>query len=110
MFPRWRLHGKFYGALRVTNFEKKKMITLTKKTSGIIWKDKKAEYKTFEHRYTHDKNYYKVNHFHYTGKYRGAAYTICNLKYSIPKEIAVVFHNISNYDCNFIIKDPAKQL
>ena len=26
-------------------------------------------------------------------KYRGAARSICNSKYSVPKEIPVVFHN-----------------
>ena len=25
------------------------------------------------------------DHFHYTEEYRGAAHTICNLKYSVPK-------------------------
>ena len=29
-------------------------------------------------------------------------HSICNLKYSIPKEITIFFHNRSNYD--FIIK------
>ena len=33
------------------------------------------------------------NHCHYTGKYRGAAHDICNLRYKIPKEVPVVFHN-----------------
>ena len=28
---------------------------------------------------------------------------MCNLKYSVPKEIPVVFHNECNYDCHFII-------
>ena len=31
------------------------------------------------------------DHCYYTGKCRGAAYSICNLKYSVSKEIAVVF-------------------
>ena len=31
--------------------------------------------------------------FMYTGKYRGAAHSNCNLNYKIPKEIPVVFHN-----------------
>ena len=35
---------------------------------------------------------------------RGAAHSIWHLKYSIPKEIPVIFHNRSNYDYYFIIK------
>ena len=31
------------------------------------------------------------------------AHTICNLKYPVPKEIPIVFHNWSNYDYHFII-------
>ena len=41
---------------------------------------------------------------HYTGEYRGAAHIICNLKYNVPKNIPIVFHNGSNYDYHFIIK------
>ena len=41
---------------------------------------------------------------HYTGKYKGAVHSICNLKYSIPEKILVVFHNWLNYDYSFIIK------
>ena len=37
------------------------------------------------------------DHCHCTGKYRGAAHDICNLRYKIPKEIPVVFHNGSTY-------------
>ena len=49
------------------------------------------------------------DHYHYTGKYRGAAHNICNLRYKIPKEIPVVFHNGSTYDYHFIIKELAKE-
>ena len=42
------------------------------------------------------------------GKYRGAAHNICNLRYKIPKEIPVVFHNGSTYDYHFIIKELVK--
>ena len=57
-----------------------------------------------------DKKDYKVrDHCHYTGKYRGAAHNICNLRYKIPKEIPVVFHNGSTYDYHFIIKELAKE-
>ena len=34
-----------------------------------------------------------------------AAHSICNLKYSLSKEIPIVFHNRSNYDYRFIIKE-----
>ena len=37
------------------------------------------------------------DHCHYTGKYRGAAHSICNLRYRISKETPVVFHNGSTY-------------
>ena len=33
-----------------------------------------------------NKKYHRVrNHGHYTGKYRGAAHTTCNLRYKTPK-------------------------
>ena len=55
--------------------------------------------KKFEHEWTNDKNVRKVkDHCQYTGKYRGAGYSTCNSKYSLPKEIPVVFHSQSNYD------------
>ena len=44
---------------------------------------------------------------HFTGKYRGAAHNTCNLKYKIPKNIPVIFHNGSTYDYHFIIKELA---
>ena len=57
-----------------------------------------------------NKKYHKVrDHCHYTGKYRGAAHDICNLRYKIPKEIPVVFHNGSTYDYHFIIKELAEE-
>ena len=52
-----------------------------------------------------DRNASKVrDHCHYIGKYRGSAHSICHLKYSVPKEISLVFHKGSNYDYCFIIK------
>ena len=57
-----------------------------------------------------NKKYHKVrDHCHYTGKYRGAAHDICNLRYKIRKEIPVVFHNGSTYDYHFIIKELAEE-
>ena len=49
------------------------------------------------------------DHCHYTGKFRGAAHNICNLRYKIPREIPVVFHNGSAYDYHFIIKQLAEE-
>ena len=59
---------------------------------------------------TSDKKNYKVrDHCHYTGKYRGAVHNICNLRYKVPREIPVVFHNGSIYDYHFIIKELVKK-
>ena len=60
------------------------------------------------------KNDFKIfqkvrDHFPYTGKFRGAAHSICNLIYKVPKEINIVFHNGSTYDYHFIIKELAKE-
>ena len=44
------------------------------------------------------------DHCHLSGKYRGAAHEICNLKYKIPKFFPVVFHNLSGYDSHLFIK------
>ena len=61
-----------------------------------------------------NKKEFKLNqkardHCHYTGKYRRAAHSICNLRYKIPKEISVVFHNGFTYDDQFIIKKLATE-
>ena len=59
----------------------------------------------FENIYLKEKKYRQVrDHCHYTGKYRYAAHSICNLKHSVSKQIPTVFHEGSNYDCHFIIK------
>ena len=55
-------------------------------------------------------SYHKVrDHCHYTGEFRGAAHSICNLRYKIQREIPVVLHNGSTYDYHFIIRELAKQ-
>ena len=48
------------------------------------------------------------DHCHYTGKYRGAAHSSCNLRYRIPDYIPVVFHNLAGYDAHLFIKELAK--
>ena len=54
--------------------------------------------------------YHKVrDNSHHTGKYRGATHSMCDLKYSVPKKIPIAFHNGSNYDYHFIIKELAEE-
>ena len=56
------------------------------------------------------KRYCKArDHCHYTGEYRSAAHSICNLKDSVHKKIPVVFHKGSSYDYHFIIKELAEE-
>ena len=55
------------------------------------------------------KLYHKVrDHCHYTGKFRGAVHSTCNLRYKIPKEIPIVAHH-ATHDHHFIIKQLAKE-
>ena len=98
--------------MKIINFEKNKIIPLTIKEyeSNLNQGNCHISKKNFEYKHTTDNNYCKViDYYHYTRKYRGAAHSICNLKYSVPKEISVVFHNRSNYYHNFIIKERAKE-
>ena len=55
-------------------------------------------------------NYKEVrDHCHYTGKYRGDAHSLCNLRYQEERDIPVIIHNGSNYDFHLLIKDLAKE-
>ena len=48
------------------------------------------------------------DHCHYTGLYRGAAHSSCNLKYKIPNYIPVVFHNLAGYDAHLFVRELSK--
>ena len=88
-------------ATKISDYEKKKMIHYNDQEICYICK------KEFD---KSDKKHCKVrDHCHYTGKYRGAAHNICNLRYKMPKEITVIFHNGSVYDYHFIIKELVKE-
>ena len=101
--------------MKIINFEEKEMIPLTDKENKFYEKQKvcyicKKEFSTDENDKNAFKLYHKVrDHCHYTGKFRGAAHSICNLRYKTPKEIPVVFHNGSTYDYHFIINKLAKE-
>ena len=92
---------------KIINYEKKEIIPLTKEEKKIHGIQKKCDIsKTRFSTDDNNKKYHKIRgHCHYTGKYRGVAHDICNLRYKIPKEIHVVFHNGSTYDYYFIIKE-----
>ena len=61
-------------------------------------------------RNTKDINHRKVrDHCHITRKYKSAVYSICNLKFQMPNEIPVVYHNVSNYDYHSNIKELANE-
>ena len=88
-------------ATKIINYEKKKMRPLTTKEK-IHYNEQEICYICKKEFDKSDKKNYKVkDHCHYTGKYRGAAHNICNLRYKIPKEILLVFHNGSTYDYHF---------
>ena len=95
------------------NYEKKEVIPLTDKETESYENQKVCYIR--EKNFCTDKNdenkfkiYHKVrDHCHYTGKFRGAAHNISNLRYKILKKIPIVFHNASTHDYYFIIKQLA---
>ena len=96
---------------KIINYEKKGMIPLTDEENKSYKKQKvcyicKKEFSTDDD----NKKYHKVrDHCHYIGKFKKAAYNICNLRYKTPNETSTVFHNGSTYDYHFIIKQLAKE-
>ena len=102
-------------AMKIINYEKKEMIPLTDEEKETHENQKicyicEQEFCTDENNKKEFKLKQKVrDHCHYTGKYKRAAHSICNLRYKIPKEIPVVFHNGSTYDYQFIIKKLARE-
>ena len=102
-------------AMKIINYKKKEIIPLTEEEKETYENQKiyyicEQEFCTDENNKKEFKLKQKVrDHSHYTGKYRGAAHSICNLRYKIPKEIPVVFHNGSTYDYHFIIKQLARE-
>ena len=98
-------------AAKIIKYEKKEMIPLTDEENKSYEKQKFVIYtkKDLVLMMT-VKKYHKLrDHCDYTGKYRGAAYDICNLRYKAPKEISVVSYNGSTDDYHFIIKELAKE-
>ena len=69
--------------------------------------DENDENKNDENDNDKNEKYWKVkSHFHYTRKFRGAAYNYCNLRYKVPNNIPIVIHN-AGFDTHFIINQLA---
>ena len=100
---------------KIVNYKLKDMIPLTDNKNKFYEEQKKCYICKKE--FCYDKNekkkfklYQKVrDHCHYTGKFRGAAHSICNLNYKVPTEIPVKIHNGSTYDYHFTIKELAEE-
>ena len=91
-------------ATKIIDFKKKIMIPLTKEEEDNYNKENicyicKKEFNNDKVR----------DHCHFTGKYKGAVHNTCNLRYKIPKNTPVIFHNGSTYDYHFIIKELASE-
>ena len=98
-------------ATKIIDFKKKTMIPLTKEEEDNYNKENNFYIckKDFNNDTTESSSSERKvrDHCHFTGKYRGAAHNTCNLRYKVPKNIPVSFHNGSTYDYHFIIKELA---
>ena len=93
----------------ITNIPKKKMVfskeeanQFNRATECWICKD---EFDDIPNEKGYKKNEKVKDHCHFTGRYRGAAHSKCNLKYHKPDFIPVVFHNLSGYDSHLFIRN-----
>ena len=103
---------------KIINCKKKDLAPLTKeeeenynnqKVFYICKKEFNTSDTTESSSFEHKKHHKVRDHCHYTGKYRGAVHNICNLRYKIPKEIPIIFHNGSTYNYRFIIRELVKE-
>ena len=85
-------------AMKIINYKKKEMIPLTYQENKS-YKEQEACH-IYEEKFCMDKddeNYKSKrnvkDHCQYTGKFRGAAHSKCNLNYKVPKDIPIIFIN-----------------
>ena len=100
---------------KIINYEQKEMTPLTDKENKN-YENQKICYicqKMFCYNKKQEKmykSYRKVrDHCPFTGKFREAAHSICNLRYKVPDNIPVKFHNDLSYDYRHIIKELAEE-
>ena len=59
-------------------------------------------------KFANDKHYREIrDHCYFTGKYRGVAHSIRNLRFKVSNEIPLTFQSSSNYGHHFIKKELA---
>ena len=90
----------------------KKIVDFKRKCITPLSKDEEDSYdkKNTCHICMKDLDSDKVKDYcYFTGQYRGAAHNTFSLKYKIPKNIPVIFHNGSTYDYHFIIRELASE-
>ena len=100
-------------AMKIINYEEKEMIPLMGEENKSYEEQEACH--ICEEKFCSDKNdqNYKnrkniKDHCHYTGKFWGAAHSICNLKYKVQENILIIIHN-AIYDTHFIINQLAKE-
>ena len=97
--------------MEIINLQKKGTIPLTKEENNF-YNEEEICYMCKEKFYMDkdDKNYINKRKIkdrcHYTGKFRGAAHSICNLNCNDQKEIPIIIYNAS-YDTHFILNQLA---
>ena len=102
-------------ATKIINYEEKEMIPLTDNENKFYEEQKECH--ICQKEFCYDKNeikkfktYQKVrDRCHYTGKLRGVAHSICNLRYKVRQEIPAKIHNGSKYDYHFIVTELAEE-
>ena len=99
--------------MKIINYEEKEMIPLPDEENKSYKQQEACN--ICEGKFCTDeddenyKNRKKVkDHCHYTGKFKGAAHSICNLRYKVPDNIPIIIHNAS-YDTHFIINQLAEE-
>ena len=92
------------------------LITIEKKPLEKLSNEQQSAHDNAEYCYickkvfANSKKHRKVrDHDHYTGKYRGPAHAICNLRYTTQVDIPVFFHNGNNHDFNLTMTELAKE-
>ena len=73
-------------ATRIFNYEKKEIIPLTDEVNKFYKEQKVCHICKKRFSIDNDKKHHDVrDHCHYTGQFRGAAHSICNLRWKTPK-------------------------